>query len=67
MNFLSHRTALKKWGPGRLRVPLGRQGDGTSQQEKQEVWARSDCDWTPPCLPAAPFMSLVLMVPCHLK
>lgn len=48
-------TPLKKGGSQRLRVPLGRQGDGTSRQEKQEVRARSDSDWAPPCSRAASF------------
>lgn len=48
-------TPLKKGGSERLRVPLGHQGDGTSRQEKQEVSARSDSDWTPPCSRAASF------------
>lgn len=40
-------------------MPLGRQGDGTSRQEKQEVRARSDSDWTPPRSRAAPFPSFI--------
>lgn len=52
-------TPLKKGGSERLRVPSGHQGDGTSRQEKQEVRARIDSDWTPPCSRAASFPSFI--------